>query len=65
MNAHDDDRLRTLFDDAVSGVEPRGGLDRIQDTLRDGLRRAFTVSDTATVFRVVRPEGSLIVIVAV
>jgi hypothetical protein len=30
MNPRDDDRLRELLDDAVSGVEPRHGLDAIQ-----------------------------------
>ena len=41
MNAHDDDRLRTLFDDAVSDVEPRGGLDRIQDRTASRTRRPW------------------------
>ncbi len=41
MNAHDDDRLRTLFDDAVSDVEPRGGLDRIQARTATRTRRPW------------------------
>jgi hypothetical protein len=41
MNAHDDDRLRTLFDDAVSDVEPRGGLDRIRDRTGSRTRRPW------------------------
>jgi hypothetical protein len=41
MNAHDDDRLRTLFDDAVSDVEPRGGLDRIQARTANRSRRPW------------------------
>ena len=41
MNAHDDDRLRTLFDDAVSDVEPRGGLDRIQARTATPARRPW------------------------
>ena len=41
MNAHDDDRLHSLFDDAVSDVEPRGGLDRIQDRTAGRARRPW------------------------
>ena len=41
MKAHDDDGLRTLFDDAVSDVEPRGGLDRIRDRTASRSRRPW------------------------
>ena len=41
MNAHDDDRLRSLFDDAVADVEPRGGLDTIQARTATRTRRPW------------------------
>lgn len=41
MNTHDDDRLRSLFDDAVADVEPRGGLDTIQARTTTRTRRPW------------------------
>ena len=41
MNAPDDERLRSLFDDAVADVEPRGGLDTIQARTATRTRRPW------------------------
>lgn len=41
MTTHDDDRLRSLFDDAVADVEPHGGLDTIQARTATRTRRPW------------------------